>query len=154
MPRFIPLPQTSQALVFLGAAGAVFECFAQASVTAPVPGVSSGTFLQGFIGLLVVIGLLFLVLFALRRFGGRLTGASTTGLKVISGISVGTRERILLVEVADTWLVVGVTSSQVRTLHTLPKQGGGDPDGCTSSSSSAPFSAWLNQVVERKRHDT
>jgi flagellar protein FliO/FliZ len=34
---------------------------------------------------------------------------------------IGNRERIVLVEVADTWIVVGLVPGQIRTLHTLPK---------------------------------
>jgi flagellar protein FliO/FliZ len=121
--------------------------FAQ-QAPAPVPGVSSASFVQGFIGLIIVIALLLITLYALRRFGSRLTGASTVGMKVLSGLSVGARERILLVEVGDTWLVVGVTSSQVRTLHTMPK--GALPD--LEATSPVPFAAWLKQVTERHRH--
>lgn len=115
---------------------------------AAVPGVSGASFVQGLIGLVVVIALLLVTLYALRRYGGRLSGASTVGMKVLSGLSVGTRERILLVEVGDTWLVVGVTSSQVRTLHTMPK--GALPD--LEAASPVPFAAWLKQVTERRRH--
>ncbi|MBI2307800.1 MAG: flagellar biosynthetic protein FliO [Rhodocyclales bacterium] len=42
-------------------------------------------------------------------------------LRIVSTLSLGPRERILLVEIEDTWLVVGVSSGQMRTLHTLPK---------------------------------
>jgi flagellar protein FliO/FliZ len=34
---------------------------------------------------------------------------------------IGTRERIVLVEIGDTWIVVGLVPGQIRTLHTLPK---------------------------------
>ena len=51
-----------------------------------------------------------------RRLGG--SGL----LKIVSSAPVGTRERVVVVEVADTWLVLGVTPSQVNTLHTLPAQ--------------------------------
>jgi flagellar protein FliO/FliZ len=138
-----------RALPILALSALQAPVFAQAAGNAPVPGVSSASFVQGFLGLVVVIGLLLVTLYALRRFGGRLTGANTAGMKVLSGLSVGARERILLIEVGDTWLVVGVTSSQVRTLHTMPK--GSLPE--LESPTPVPFAAWLKQVTERRRHD-
>ena len=117
----------------------------------PAVGVSTGAFIQGLIGLVVIIGLLLVTLAALKRWGGQFGGVSTTGMKVISGLSVGTRERILLIEVGETWLVVGVTASQIRTLHTLPKNS--LPDFAGPENKPA-FAQWLSTVMERKRHET
>ena len=121
---------------------------AVAETAAPAVGVSAGTFVQGILGLGLILGLLLVTLLALRRFGGRFQGAQTTGLKVISGISVGARERILLVEVGETWLVVGVTTTNIRTLHTLPK--GSLPAGATEGPA---FADWLNRIKEKTRHE-
>ena len=38
-----------------------------------------------------------------------------------AGVMVGQRERIVVVEVQDTWLVVGVTPAEMTLLHSLPK---------------------------------
>jgi flagellar protein FliO/FliZ len=35
---------------------------------------------------------------------------------------VGQRERVVVVEIGDDWLVLGVAAGQVRALHTLPAQ--------------------------------
>lgn len=123
---------------------------ALAQAQAPTVGVSTASFVQGMLGLVLIIGLLLVTLMALKRFGARFHGAQTQGLKVISGLSVGARERILLVEVGDTWLVVGVTTTQIRTLHTLPK--GSLPDA--ESAGSAPaFAEWLKRMKEKNRHE-
>lgn len=141
----------------LAGMAAVAQCsfaFAQSSapvVPAVVPaGVSTGAFVQGLIGLVVIIGLLLVTLAAIKRWGGQFGGVSTSGMKVISGLSVGARERILLIEVGETWLVVGVTASQIRTLHTLPKDS--LPDLVADGSKPA-FAQWLNKVMEQKKHD-
>ena len=111
------------------------------------PGVSTATFVQGLLGLGLIIGLLLLTLAGLKRFGSRFSGAQTTGLKVISGLSVGTRERILLVEVGETWLIIGVTSTNIRTLHTLPK------GAIAADSVAAPaFADWLNKFKDKAAH--
>ena len=72
-------------------------------------------------------------------------------MKVISGLSVGTRERILLVEIGDTWLVLGVTAAQIRTLHTLPK---GDLPA-VDLTNNPPFASWLQHMTgERKKNES
>jgi len=139
-PRFLPaLPAFPLTIGSISA-------FAETAV--PTVGVSAGTFVQGILGLGLILGLLLVTLLALRRFGGRFQGAQTAGLKVISGISVGARERILLVEVGETWLVVGVTTTNIRTLHTLPK--GSLPAGTTEGPA---FADWLNRIKEKTRHE-
>ena len=122
---------------------------ALAEAPTPVVGVSTASFVQGVVGLVLIVGLLLLTLMALKHFSGRFQGAKTTGLKVISGLSVGTRERILLIEVGDTWLVVGVTSANIRTLHTLPK--GSVPDEVATGGPS--FADWMNRIKERTRNE-
>ncbi|RZL96427.1 MAG: flagellar biosynthetic protein FliO [Variovorax sp.] len=77
--------------------------------------------LQASLGMLTVLGLIFLCAWMARRFGLQRFGGSQV-VKVVSSSSVGQRERVVVVEVGATWLVLGVTSSQIHTLHTLPAQ--------------------------------
>ncbi|NQD38027.1 flagellar biosynthetic protein FliO [Permianibacter sp. IMCC34836] len=78
---------------------------------AAVPSVSRLVF-----GLFAVLGLLMICAWVLRR--GGLTGH--TGLiKVVSQCAVGTRERVVLVQVGDQQLLIGVTPQQISLLHTL-----------------------------------
>ena len=54
-----------------------------------------------------------------RRY---LPGMGTQGaVKVVGTTAVGTRERVVVVEVDNTWLLLGVGGGNVRLLHTLPK---------------------------------
>ena len=41
-------------------------------------------------------------------------------MRVVGGASVGTRERVVVVEVEDARLVLGVCPGRVQTLHVLP----------------------------------
>ena len=83
--------------------------------------VGAGSLLQAGFGMAVVVGLIFLRAWLARRFGlQRLAGGQH--VKVVSSAMVGQRERVVVIEVADTWVVLGVTASQVNTLHTLPAQ--------------------------------
>lgn len=81
---------------------------------------ASGLLQAGF-GMAVVVGLIFLCAWLARRFGLQRLGGGHL-VKVVSSASVGQRERVVVVEVANQWLVLGVTSSQVNMLHTLPAQ--------------------------------
>ena len=91
-----------------------------ASAPPPAPAAGGGI-LQAVTGLVVVVGLIFLLAWAARRVGlQRLTGSGV--VKVISSAAVGTRERVVVVEVAGTWLVLGVSAGRVNALHALPAQ--------------------------------
>jgi flagellar protein FliO/FliZ len=86
----------------------------------PPPAVSSGSLVQIIFSLLLVLAAIVLVAWLLKRMNMTQQGSGNL-LKVLGGVSIGQRERIVLVEINDTWLVVGVGPGQIRTLHTLPK---------------------------------
>ena len=111
--------------------------------------VSDGGMLQVALGLGFVLALMAGLAWLLRRFGGMQRG-SAGAIKVIGGSSVGQRERVVLVEVADTWLVIGVAPGQVTALHSMPK-GEISANAAGHAGNDAHFSAWLRQMIE-KRH--
>lgn len=88
--------------------------------TPPPSAVSSGSIVQIIFSLLLVLAAIVLVAWLLKRMNVVRQGSGNL-LKVLGGISIGQRERIVLVEVQNTWLVVGVGSGQIRTLHTLDR---------------------------------
>jgi flagellar protein FliO/FliZ len=92
-----------------------------AVVEAAPSAVGAGGMLQAALGMAMVLGLIFLCAWAARRFGLQRFGGGQV-VKVVSSASLGQRERVVVVEVDGTWLVLGVTSSQIHTLHTLPAQ--------------------------------
>ncbi|MES1265805.1 MAG: flagellar biosynthetic protein FliO [Variovorax sp.] len=92
------------------------------SATEASSAVGAGGLLQAGFGMLVVLGLIFGCAWLARRFGLQRFGGGGQVVKVVSSASVGQRERVVVVEVAGTWLVLGVTASQVNTPHSLPAQ--------------------------------
>lgn len=73
------------------------------------------------LSLVLILGLFVLAAWLLKRY---LPQVGKPGpVKVVGATLVGPRERVVVVEVEDTWLVLGVGGGQVRTLHTLPKPG-------------------------------
>jgi flagellar protein FliO/FliZ len=92
---------------------------ADSGAGAAAPGMTSGL-LQATLGLAIVLALIWGAAWVVRR----LTPATRSGgsaIKVVASQSVGPRERVVLVEIGGTWLVVGVAPGRVNALHTLPK---------------------------------
>ena len=90
-----------------------------ASAAEPVRSFGAAGLLQAGFGLAVVLALIFLCGWAARRFGLQQTGSGRL-IKVVSSAMVGTRERVVVVEIAGSWLVLGVAAGQVSALHTMP----------------------------------
>lgn len=93
---------------------------ARPAYTPPPAAVSSGSIVQIIFSLLLVLAAIVLVAWLLKRINTSRQGSGNF-LRVVGGVAIGQRERVVLVEVNDTWLVVGVGPGQIRTLHTLPK---------------------------------
>ncbi len=87
---------------------------------AAAPGLSGGNYLQAMLALMLIVGLLAGTAWLARKVtGGK--GFGQGGMKVVGGVALGPRERIVLVEVGDTWLVIGLVPGQIRTLYKMPK---------------------------------
>lgn len=80
--------------------------------------VGLGNYLQMFFGLFIVVALIFGMAWFMRRMGS-MNGMAAGNLKILGGISVGQRERIVLVQAGETQLLVGVAPGEIRTLHVL-----------------------------------
>lgn len=117
---------------------------ALAAQPAPIP--PTAGMLQMFAGLVVVLALLIAAAWLLKRFSvqQKIPGGA---IKVIAGAAVGQRERVVLVEVGETWLLVGVAPGHVSALHSMPKV---EIDATETAVSEKGFSTWLKQVLEKR----
>jgi flagellar protein FliO/FliZ len=70
--------------------------------------------------LFAVIAAILLVGFLYSRMKGPRIGGNNV-INIIASQALGPKERIILIEIADTQLVVGMTTSQVQTLHVFDK---------------------------------
>lgn len=68
--------------------------------------------------LVLVLLIIFISAWLLRRYG-RFPGVAEGNLKVLGALSVGQRERILLLQVGGEQILVGVTTSRISRLHQL-----------------------------------
>lgn len=76
---------------------------------------SSGLLTQLTLGLVVVLALAVGLSWLLRRYALPRDGL----IRVIGGLPLGTRERLLLIEVDEVRLLIGVTAQRIETLHTF-----------------------------------
>jgi flagellar protein FliO/FliZ len=56
----------------------------------------------------------------LKRLGAG-NVAATAGMQVVAQLPLGPRERLVVVEAGDRWLILGVTPSAINRVGTLPK---------------------------------
>ncbi len=76
----------------------------------------------------LIVALIPISLWVLKRSGlaSGAVGATAALIKPVSTLNIGPGQRLVTVEVgtgeAKTWLVLGVTASQINALHTLPAQ--------------------------------
>lgn len=87
----------------------------------PAPVFGAAGLLQAGLGLAGVLALIFLCAWAARRFGLQQPGTGHL-VKVIANTMIGQRERVVVVEIGTSWLVLGVTPGQIRPLHTMPAE--------------------------------
>ncbi len=75
---------------------------------------------QVLFALLLVLFAIFACAWLLRRFGPGQFGGNAH-MRVVGGVMVGPKERVVIVEVQGTWLVLGVTPTAISTLHSVNK---------------------------------
>ena len=114
----------------------------------PAPISPSGGLLQIATALLFVLGLVFVAAWLMRRLGPMNAG-NKIPVKIIGGINVGNRERVMVVEVGDQWLILGVTANNINNLGSMPKQDEllNQP---IQTAASDPFSAWLKRTLDKR----
>ena len=99
-------------------AAAIIPTAVPSAATESARGIGGAGILQALLGLAFVVGLIFFCGWAAKRFGLRQPGSGTL-LKLISSVSLGQREKVVVIEVGATWLVLGVTPTQVNLLHSM-----------------------------------
>jgi flagellar protein FliO/FliZ len=75
---------------------------------------------QSILSLVVVVAVILLIGYLIKVCTNGST-RSKRHAKVVSSTMVGSKERVVIVEVENTWLVLGVGNGNVNKLHQLPK---------------------------------
>ncbi len=136
--------------MLFGINAAIAEEAARPGFVPPPAAVSTGSLLQITLSLFLVLIAIIAVAWLLRRMNLAGQGAGTM-LKVIGSVAIGQRERVALIEIGDTWLVVGVGPGQIRTLHTLPKIE--SVEAATQAPIDNKFAQLLSTLIKRPASD-
>jgi len=103
------------AFAFLAAAAAPAQKIGQHAPSTPGIG-------GALVGLILVLGLILGMAWLLKRLPGVGMGIRPSEqLRVVSMLSVGAKERVLVIEVGKEQLLIGVSAGGITALHTLPE---------------------------------
>jgi len=109
----------------------------------PAAPVSVGSVGQLSLSLVLVVGLIFAVAWVLKRF--RIAGPrSRGGIAVIDELALGPRERIALIRVGESQVLVGIGASGVVSLSPLAA-----PIDLGTASAPPPFADRLREFMRR-----
>ncbi|HEY0562669.1 MAG TPA: flagellar biosynthetic protein FliO [Methylophilus sp.] len=124
-----------------------------ADSAAPTAGMS---ILKMFLGLAVVLVVMGLFTWGAKKMLPGM-GAQASSVKMIGGISVGTRERVVVLEIAGRWIVVGVGGGQVSAIANLEPGAlaadsvlNGQMTQTPLDKTLQPFTQWLSQAMNKK----
>jgi flagellar protein FliO/FliZ len=147
-----PLPNLRHAccLAFFWCAPlAAVEQAARPVYAPPPPAVSAASAAQVVFSLLLVLAAVALAAWLLKRVNFPRQRAGNL-LKVVAGVAVGQRERVVLVEVGETWLVVGVAPGQISALHSMPRAELPEAASAAQPGADNKFQTWLKQRMEQR----
>ncbi|MDQ2078085.1 flagellar biosynthetic protein FliO [Marinimicrobium sp. ABcell2] len=82
----------------------------------PVVG-TSAHLLNMTLGLLLIVGLILGLAWLLRRFGQSSMFSHQKAIKIVAAMALGTRERLVVVDVGGQQILLGVTAREINTLH-------------------------------------
>lgn len=119
------------------------------SYVPPSPVISTESTVQMIGALLLVLAVIVGGTWLLKRFS--LIPAAASGvIKVVAAAGVGQRERVVVVEIDQTWLVLGVAPGRVNKLHTMTKPGSDAPGTKPDHPPVETFATQLNQSMEKE----
>jgi flagellar protein FliO/FliZ len=131
----------------LTALGAAAQRAEQSSISVG----NAGAMAQTLVWLLVVIGVILALAWLVRRFTN--IGPYGNGaMRLISALPLGNRERIVLVQVGDKQLLLGVAPGNVTTLHVFDEPVvGSTPVNSKLFDSSTPFNRLLRNALNKEQ---
>ena len=93
-------------------------------------------------GLLLVVVVILVFAWLVKKFN--LNQQSQNGLiKIIAGLSIGTRDRIVLLQIGEEQILVGLTPGRIEKLHTLSQP----LDAPEAQLASSSFAEKFNRVM-------
>ena len=114
---------------------------------------AAGSLLQTIFALTAVLALLAVLAWCMKRFGPK-SHIGAVPVRLVGALSLGGRERIMVVEVGNQWIVVGASPGRVNALATMPAQhaapGVDDATLAVHQPPAASFGDWLKQTIDKR----
>lgn len=118
-------------------------------IAAASRGLGAGGYLGQLIGGLAFVTLVIVALaWVMRRFSGTSAGGQARAIEILAVRSVGTRERLMLVQVGEEQLLIGVSPAGMRTLHHLKNPIAPQPD----NKAGVDFASLLRKQMSKADH--
>lgn len=136
--------------LYAAALVAAHPTWGQGASQAESAGVSSAQLLTVLFSLVFVVALIFGMAWLVRKLGmggGLMT--RNTAMSVVATMPIGTRERLVIVDVAGQQLLLGVTAQSIQALHVLD-----EPIAAPDKAAGSAFSEKLMAVMAGKGVDT
>lgn len=143
MPRSLSISLVLYGVVFSPLLIAEEKTRPTVGAVSPDP-VSMDMLIQLIVGLLAVLAVIVAVAWFMRRFG-KLNFNAGRNIKVLEGMSIGQRERVVLMQVGEKQLLVGITPGRMETLLVLDEKIEVD-----KQSSQTTFAERLTQAIKQK----
>jgi flagellar protein FliO/FliZ len=123
----------------------------------PTTASPSGGLLKMLLGLVVVLAVMAGLAWLLKRLLPGASGSHSVA-RIVGGVSVGSRERVVVVEVADRWIVVGVAPGSVNglanldagTVEIMQNIDAGQQSQHNKSSLVEPFAEWMKKSLGKQ----
>jgi len=131
--------------VFICSTTVVFSAIEQKQTVSTV---STAHVLNWSFGLIIVLALFFVCIWFMKKMGA-LPVSSKQNMKVLSGLSLGMREKLVLVQVGEKQLVLGVTPGRVEKLLMLE----GEDRLFQQDNTEEDFSLKLKQIMSGKNNE-
>jgi flagellar protein FliO/FliZ len=124
------------------------------ALPAPLLAAEAGSALSfaGMLQMLLGLGIVLALVLGMGWIMKRMTGHGLAGgnaLRVVAAAAVGQRERVVVVEIGGTWLVVGVAPGSVSALHSMAR-GELPPAPAAAPAQAARLADWLQRTLDRK----
>lgn len=111
----------------------------------PQPPVAAGSIGSAVLALVMVVGLILALAWLAKRMPGFRGGSASSTLRVVGSLALSPRERLVVVAVGNTQLVLGVGAGGTRTLHTLS-----EPLPVAETAGTPAFAQLLSQHFGKK----
>ncbi|MCP1675596.1 flagellar protein FliO/FliZ [Natronocella acetinitrilica] len=154
IPRSLS-PSVRQAFVGAVVLGVGFlaPIAAMAQDSGASPGLDSAALIRVSLGLVAVLAAIVALGWIVRRMGN-VAGSAAGRMRVLGGVSVGNRERVVLLQVGDQQILLGVAPGRVQTLHVLDQPlevSGSDTGAGRGRDEQQGFASRLHQVMAQNR---